>query len=275
MELQWIDDFLALCQTRNFTRAAEARCTTQSAYSRRVQRLEEWLGASLFDRESRPVRLTPAGEEFLTRARRLREEIFDARRAVLSASSHFRKSLRIYTTNTLAASFLSPWLVETRLENYSLIVASIAGCLEAVRRKHADMGLIPHFADESLLGVTAQEIGRDRLILAASPRQKRPVVLEQNKLLGPVMVYTPGTTYGAQIAAMLDRHRIQIQESPVCESASAEALLAQVKAGLGAAWIPEILLRDSGLKRCAAPDFFDIAYKILLLKPPKQSAGGE
>ena len=42
MELQWIDDFLALCQTRNFTRAAEARCTTQSAYSRRVQRLEEW-----------------------------------------------------------------------------------------------------------------------------------------------------------------------------------------------------------------------------------------
>ena len=51
MELQWIDDFLALCATRNFTRAAEARCTTQSAYSRRVQRLEEWLGAALFDRD--------------------------------------------------------------------------------------------------------------------------------------------------------------------------------------------------------------------------------
>jgi len=58
MELQWIDDFLALCQTRNFTRAAEARCTTQSAYSRRVQKLEEWLGAPLFYRESRPVSLT-------------------------------------------------------------------------------------------------------------------------------------------------------------------------------------------------------------------------
>ena len=55
MELQWIDDFLALCATRNFTRAAEARCTTQSAYSRRVQRLEEWLGAALFDRNLRPV----------------------------------------------------------------------------------------------------------------------------------------------------------------------------------------------------------------------------
>jgi len=52
----------------------------------------------------------------LTRARRLREDIFDARRAVLSASSHFKKSLRIYTTNTLAASFLSTWLAENKLK---------------------------------------------------------------------------------------------------------------------------------------------------------------
>jgi DNA-binding transcriptional LysR family regulator len=272
MELQWIDDFLALCQTRHFTRAAEARCTTQSAYSRRVQRLEEWLGAQLFDRESRPVGLTPAGEAFLTRAHRLREDIFDARRAALSASSHFRKSLRIYTTNTLAATFLSPWLVENQLRTYSLIVASIAGCLEAVRRGHADIGLIPHFdGEDALLGVEAREIGRDRLVLATSPKQSRQVALARNKLSGPVMVYTPGTTYGARIAAMLDRHGVHIEESPVCESASAEALLAQVKAGLGSAWIPEILLRDSGLRRCAAPDFFDIPYRILLLKPPSQA----
>ncbi len=269
MELQWIDDFLALCQTRNFTRAADSRCTTQSAYSRRVQRLEDWLGAALFDRESRPVGLTPAGEAFLSRAHRLREDIYDARRAVLSASSHFRKSTRIYTTNTLAASFLSPWLIENALENYSLIVASIAGCLEAVRRGHADIGLIPHFGDSEGLGVRTEEIGGDRLVLAASPNQKRPVTLSGNKLVGPVMVYSPGTAYGAQVAAMLGRREIQIQDSPVCESASAEALLAQVKAGLGSAWIPEILLRNSELVRCAAPDFFDIPYKILLLKPPQ------
>lgn len=274
MELQWIDDFLALCQTRHFTRAAEARCTTQSAYSRRVQRLEEWLGVALFDRDSRPVGLTPAGEAFLTRAHRLREDIFDARRAALSASSHFRKSLRLCTTNTLAATFLSPWLIENRLRNYSLLVASIAGCVEAVRRGHADMALVPHFdGDDALLGVAAREIGEDRLVLATSPKQSRPVALTRNKLTGPIMVYTPGTTYGARIAAMLDRHGIAIAEAPVCESASAEALLAQVKAGLGSAWIPEILLRDSGVERCAAPDFFDIAYKILMIEPPPQGLG--
>lgn len=268
MELQWIDDFLALCQTRNFTRAAKVRCTTQSAYSRRVQRLEEWLGAPLFYRESRPISLTPAGEEFLTRAHRLREDIFDIRRAVLSTSSHFKKTLRIYTTNTLASTFLSSWLIKNKLENYSLIVASIAGCLEALKRKHADMSLIPHFGGEdSLGGFEVQDMGQDRLVLVSAAGQKRPVALVNNKLNGDVMVYTPGTAYGMEIAAMLNRHRIHIQEAPVCESASAEALLAQVKSGLGSAWIPEILFRGSQVKRCAVPSFFDISYKILLLKP--------
>jgi DNA-binding transcriptional LysR family regulator len=268
MELQWIDDFLALCQTRNFTRAADARCTTQSAYSRRVQRLEEWLGAPLFYRESRPISLTPAGEEFLARAHRLRADIFDARRAVLSASSHFKKALRIYTTNTLAATFLSAWLMENKLENYSLIVASIAGCLEAVKRKHADMGLIPHFdSEDALLGLEAEEVAEDRLTLVTSPAQKRPVVLTGDRLTGPVMVYTPGTTYGMQIGMMLEKHRIHMQDPPVCESASAEALLAQVKAGLGSAWIPEMLSRGSKVKRCDAPRYFDIPYKIMLVRP--------
>ena len=189
-------------------------------------------------------------------------------RAVLSASSHFKKSLRVYTTNTLAATFLSTWLAENKLENYSLIVASISGCLEAVRRGHADMGLIPYFGgEEALAGLTTMEIGRDRLMLVAGATQRRPVALIDKKLRGPVMVYTPGTTYGARIAAMLERHGIQIEESPVCESASAEALLAQVKAGLGSAWIPEILLRVAETKRCAATDFFDIPFEILLIKP--------
>lgn len=267
MELQWIDDFLALCQTRNFTRAAAARCSTQSAYSRRMQRLEDWLGAPLFDRERRPVSLTPAGEEFLTRAHRLRADIFDARRAVLAVSSHLEKSLRVYTTNTLAATFLSPWLIENELRNYSVIVASVSGCLEAVKRRHADMALVPHFGEEeTLLGLETKEIGEDRLTLVKSPSLATALV--GGELRGPVMVYTPGTNYGARIAAMLDAHRIRIREQPVCESASAEALLAQVKAGLGAAWIPAVLLRDGELVRCAAPDYFDIPYKILLVEPP-------
>lgn len=267
MELQWIEDFLALCQTRNFTRAAEARCTTQPAYSRRVQRLEEWLGAPLFQRESRPVALTPAGEAFLARAHRLRDEILDARRAVLNASSHFKKSLRIYTTNTLASTFLSPWLAAQDLKSYTVIVASVAGCIEAIRRGRADLCLIPRLGDEeALAGLEVEEAGEDRLALMQSPSAARKVRIEGGRLCGPVMAYTPGTAYGARVAAMLEAHGVEIAEAPVCESASAEALLAQAKAGLGAAFLPVMLARGADLERCVAPDHFEIPYKIVVLR---------
>jgi len=81
------------------------------------------------------------------------------------------------------------------------------------------------------------------------------------------MVYAPGTSYGAEIATMLARHGVAIDSAPVCESASAEALLAQAQAGFGAAWIPHLLLEGAELTRCDVPDYFDSPYKILLVRP--------
>ena len=64
MNLFWLEDFLALAATGNFSRAAEERHMTQPAFSRRIRALEEWLGTELFDRSSQPARLTEAGEWF-------------------------------------------------------------------------------------------------------------------------------------------------------------------------------------------------------------------
>ena len=54
MNLTWLEDFLALAASGNFSRAAEERHMTQPAFSRRVRALEEWLGAELFDRSEQP-----------------------------------------------------------------------------------------------------------------------------------------------------------------------------------------------------------------------------
>ena len=62
MNLTWLDDFLALAASGNFSRAADERHMTQPAFSRRIRALEEWLGAELFDRSSQPAKLTPTGE---------------------------------------------------------------------------------------------------------------------------------------------------------------------------------------------------------------------
>ncbi|HYA80506.1 MAG TPA: LysR substrate-binding domain-containing protein, partial [Methylocystis sp.] len=122
--------------------------------------------------------------------------------------------------------------------------------------------------EDALQGVSVERIGQDRLTPVTAIGRTGQVRLRGGRLEGPVMVYTPGTSYGAQIAAMLAAHGVVIAEQPICESASAEALLAQAVAGLGAAWIPQMLAKDAAVERCSLPETFDIAYKIALVRPP-------
>ena len=61
METKWLEDFISLAETHNFSRSAALRHVTQPAFSRRIQSLENWLGIDLVDRTSYPTRLTPAG----------------------------------------------------------------------------------------------------------------------------------------------------------------------------------------------------------------------
>ncbi|MDV9197277.1 LysR family transcriptional regulator, partial [Streptomyces sp. Wh19] len=69
MELQQMRYVVAVAELGSFTRAAKRCLVVQSALSHQIARLEKELGARLFDRTSRRVRLTAAGEVFLPEAR--------------------------------------------------------------------------------------------------------------------------------------------------------------------------------------------------------------
>ena len=67
MELRHLRYFDAVAETRNFTRAAERLHVTQSTLSHQIKQLEEELGAVLFDRSGRHVRMALLHPQFLTR----------------------------------------------------------------------------------------------------------------------------------------------------------------------------------------------------------------
>jgi DNA-binding transcriptional LysR family regulator len=68
METKWLEDFISLVETKNFSRSAQLRHVTQPAFSRRIRSLENWLGTDLIDRTTFPTRVTPAGMVFYEQA---------------------------------------------------------------------------------------------------------------------------------------------------------------------------------------------------------------
>ncbi|NEC10494.1 LysR family transcriptional regulator [Streptomyces sp. SID7909] len=69
MELRQLEYFVAVAEEQNFTRAAERVHISQSGVSAQIRRLEQELGAELFDRSARTVVLTVAGKAALAHAR--------------------------------------------------------------------------------------------------------------------------------------------------------------------------------------------------------------
>src|SRR5437867_6271849 len=77
-----LDVSLTLAETLSFRRTAEQVHLSQPAVSGLISRLEESLGVRLFDRTTRSVQLTGAGQVFVEQARLLRQRSDEAVRAV-------------------------------------------------------------------------------------------------------------------------------------------------------------------------------------------------
>jgi DNA-binding transcriptional LysR family regulator len=82
VELRQLRAVEAVARHRHFTRAAEELHVAQSALSHQVRQLERELGTALFERTSRRVTLTEAGDVIAARARRVLAEVDGAREEV-------------------------------------------------------------------------------------------------------------------------------------------------------------------------------------------------
>ncbi|MEU7647596.1 LysR family transcriptional regulator [Streptomyces huasconensis] len=173
MDLQQMRYVLAVAETENFTRAAERCHVVQSALSHQVARLEKELGARLFERTSRKVRLTAAGEAFLPAARQALEAAERAKAEVAAATGEIRGKLAVGSIPTVAAVDLPAALRRYRLRypqvGISLRVGSSEQLVEQVRDGALDvafLGVPPGFRPQ---GVRDRELTHGQHVAVVAP----------------------------------------------------------------------------------------------------------
>lgn len=106
MELRQLRYFLTTAELLNFTRAAERHRVAQPALSRQIRSLEEELGVSLLERDSRRVALTAAGHLFVQDIREIMEQLEGAEARIKRFHREARQSLKLGFAPSLAGDRL-------------------------------------------------------------------------------------------------------------------------------------------------------------------------
>ena len=140
-----IDAFLALEETRRFAVAAKRCHVSPSTFSQMIGRLEEQVGARLFDRDTRNVSLTPEGEVFSHGAHRIAAEIRSSVDELRERASRRRGRVTVAVTPSLAADWLPQRLAEFQATHPGIDLrmhdVTSERCLEMVGRGEADFGV--------------------------------------------------------------------------------------------------------------------------------------
>jgi DNA-binding transcriptional LysR family regulator len=279
MNLSWLEDFLALAESGNFSRAAARRAMTQPAFSRRIQALETWLGAALFDRGSHPVTLTDTGrwfqataQEILTRVARVPDEA----RALADGSA---ATLRFAATHALSLTFLPSWLrgMESRAAVGPIhLVSDVAAQCEALMRQGEVQFLLCHWHAQAPGGLDDKafesvQVGNDSLLPVAAPgADGRPrFSLSAGREKVPLLAYSLGSGLGRVVRAVHGTTFARSHSEPVFTAHLATLLRTMALEGRGIAWLPRSLvvddLRDSRLIE-AGPRRWSIAIEIRLFR---------
>lgn len=98
--------FHLVAEHRSFTKAAEVAGITQSAVTRQVQGIEESLGVGLFERTTRSVQLTPAGQMLLTESGRLLGSVDQVLQRIREEFAGAKKEVRVAVSRSVSLAYL-------------------------------------------------------------------------------------------------------------------------------------------------------------------------
>ncbi len=236
--------FLEVCRTMNVTRAAENLYMTQPAVSRSIHEIEQVYGVRLFERLNQRLYLTDSGRRMRAYAVHI-VDTFDQMERELSDGDE-RGMLRIGASITLGNYELPGVVRRMKQERPSLrlqaTVANVDTLKEMLLDNRLDLAMIE--APIEHRDLTGEPFSRDELVLILPPNH---TLLQKDRLtLADVaacdlLLREKGSSGRAFLDTVFEAHDLSV--SPLWESASTEALVRAVAAGIGLSILPERLVR--------------------------------
>jgi DNA-binding transcriptional LysR family regulator len=245
MELRHLRYFVAVAEHGHFGRAAEALHTAQPSLSQQVRQLEEEVGVPLFERTTRRVRLTPAGELFLVECRQMLAQLATSIEGARAVASGERGHLRIsFVSGAMGAGAL-PHLFHDFQESHpdvSLDVRPMPAILqiEALRDSTLHIGFFSAGYGGGVL--SEQFLWRERLVLAMPehhPFAARAAIQFADLQGERLMMYSRGSGSQLQNAIIAVLHEQRIDPEIVHQGADAETIIGLVAAGRGISLVPQ------------------------------------
>lgn len=263
MQLAQLAYFVAVAETRHFTRAAARVRVAQPSLSKQIQGLERELGTPLFSRARGNVALTPAGEALLPLARRILADVETARREVQELAGLRRGRVRLGATPSLCTGLLADALRHFR-DRYPGIDLHVQedGSRDLVRHLAAgalDLALIIVPLQRNDPALLTRPILREALVLASARGPARPssggpagsssggparparaTVGVETLRDRPLVMFRDG--YDLRDTTLAACRRAGFEPRFAVEGGEMDAVLRFVEAGLGDAVVPSMVL---------------------------------
>lgn len=254
MDTTLLRAFIETADAGSLSRAARLLDISQPSLTGQIQRLEQHLATTLFDRHGRGVTLTEAGKALYPRARRILDEVRDTEDVVRREAAEGEGTLSVGAIPTVAPYVLPSAIQRLRArhaamrvelrEDYSAVLAKLLldGALDVV------IAALPYGFDH----LDTERLGLDALVVAVPathPAARAGRITLAQLRDAPAVTLDPMHCLGAQVEGFCSSRAVS--PSVVCRSAQLATVLELVGAGVGISIVPAMAAARHNTPQCA------------------------
>ncbi|HYJ46971.1 MAG TPA: LysR family transcriptional regulator [Pyrinomonadaceae bacterium] len=242
MDINQLEVLIAVAEERGFSRAAERLFRTQPAVSQAVRRLEEEVGAPLFDRSSKDGTLTDAGRVLLKFAHQMLSLRRDAQEAIKELKGLHRGKVTI-GANENTVTYLLPIISAYRARHPHIKIEVRRGMASRipseVLAREIEIGIVTFRPSDAALKAVA--VGEDEMALVVSPGHPlagRKTVSVRELGVELFIAHNVRSPYRDRVVQTFEKHRTPLNIS--IEMPTLEAIKRLVERDVGVALIPKM-----------------------------------